>query len=157
LRGQHQLPDTLLDMRQMRIAEGLRHQQRHAQYELGLREVLGGTLMRRMRARMREVGGAIQKIDIAKQEHPFPRHEHVVEEDDAVHLLEARAERMVEMRAAEVEALAAQKSEPRRAARYRKADRKRTVRLGMARHARRVDADLVGERTQCREDARTAY
>ena len=64
---------------------------------------------------------------------------------------------MVEMRAAEVEALAAQESETRRAARDRKADRERAVRLGMPRHARRIDADLVGERSQGRQDARAAH
>src|SRR5882724_2340151 len=98
----------------MRVAERLRHQQCHAQYELGLGEVLDRTLMRRMRGRMGRSRGAVEEVDVAQQEHPLPRHQHVVEEDDAIHLLEARAERVVEMRAPEIEALAAQESEPRR-------------------------------------------
>src|SRR5204862_213428 len=72
-------------------------------------------------------------------------------------LLEARAERVVEMRAAEIKALAAQEFETRRAARDRKTDRERAVGLGVPCHARRVDADLVGKRPQCREDPRAAH
>src|SRR5215467_5020187 len=115
----------------MGIAQRLRHQQRHAQYEFGLGEVLGGALVRRMRARMRDVGGAVQKIDIAQQKHAFPRHQYVVEEDNAVHLLETRAERMVETGAAIVEAFAAQEFDARSTARDRKADRKRAVAFSM--------------------------
>jgi len=64
---------------------------------------------------------------------------------------------MVEMRPAQIEALAAQEFEARRAARDREADRERAVGFGMPRHARRVDADLVCERPQCREDPRAAH
>ena len=48
---------------------------------------------------MATFGMFIEQIDIAKQEDALPRHEHVIEEDDGIHLLEARAERMVEVRA----------------------------------------------------------
>ena len=95
---------------------------------------------------MGDVGGAVQQIDVAQQEDPLPRHQHIVEEDDAIHLLETRAERMVEMRAAEIEAFAAEEAEPRRATRDREVERERAVRLGVAGHARRIDADLVGKR-----------
>ena len=57
----------------------------------------------------------------------------------------------------EIEAVAAQEFEPRRAAGDRKAQRERAVAFGVARHARRIDPDLVGERPQGRENARAAH
>ena len=110
---QHQLADPLLGVRQVRVAERLRHQQRDAEHELAFGEVLGGALMRRMRRRMGDVRRLVQPVDIVEQEHALPRHQHVVEEHDAIHLLEARAQGMVEMRAAEIEAVAAEEFEPR--------------------------------------------
>ena len=55
----------------------------------------------------------VAAVDVAVQEHVLPRHEDVVENDDGIHLLEARAKRMVEMRAAVVDALAADELEAR--------------------------------------------
>src|SRR5204862_8364386 len=119
--------DPLLGMLQMRIAEGLRHQQRDTEHELAFGEVLGGALMRRMRRRMSGVRRRVQPLDIVEQEYSLPRHQHVVEEHDAIHLLEARAQGMVDMRAAEIEAVAAQEFESLGAARDRQIDRKRAV------------------------------
>ncbi len=116
-----------------------------AEHEFAFGEVLRRPLMRRMRRGMGRGGGRVQPVNITQQEDPLPRHHHVVEEDDAIHLLEARGERVVEMRTPEIEAVAAQEFEPRRAAGDRKAQRKRAVALGVARHARRIDPDLVGE------------
>ena len=99
----------------------------------------------------------VEPVDIAQQKHTLPRHHHIIEKDDAIHLLKARTERLVEMRAALVKAVAAQKFEPRCTARDRKAQRERAVAFGMAAHARRVNADLVGKRPQCRQDARAAH
>ena len=82
------------------VAERLRHEQRDAEHKLAFREVLGGTLMRRMRGGMGGLGRAVQALHVAEQEHALPGHQHVVEEDDAIHLLEARAERVIEMRPA---------------------------------------------------------
>ena len=124
---QHQFANALLDIRQVRIAQCLRHQQCHAQHELGFGKVLDRPLMRRVRRGMRHIGGAVEEIDIAQQKDALPRHQHIVEKDDAIHLLEARAERVVEMRAPQIEALAAQEFEARRAARDRKADRERAM------------------------------
>ena len=70
------------------VAKGLRHQQRYAEHELALGKILDGTLMSRM---SREVGGnasLVEKLDITQQEYTLPRHKHVVEEDDAIHLVE---------------------------------------------------------------------
>src|SRR5215831_15620180 len=61
------------------------------------------------------------------------------------------------MRTPEVEALAAKKSDPRRSARDRKADRERAMRLTVPGHARRIDADFVRKWPQCRKDACAAY
>ena len=154
---EHQFSDALLDMGQLRIAECLGHQQCHAEHEFGLGEVLDRPLMGRMGGRMCHIGGAVEEVHVAQQEDSFPRHQHIVEEDDAIHLLETRAERVVEMRPPQIEALAAQEFEARRAARDREADRERAVVLGVPPHAWRIDADLVRERPQCREDPRAAH
>ena len=139
------------------LPKRLRHQQCNAQHELGFGEVLGRALMRRMCRGVGDVGGAVQHVDIAEQEDPFPGHQYIIEKDRAVHLLETRAERVVEMRPAEIEALAAQEFEPRRAAWDRKAQRERAVALGVPAHARRIDPDLVGQRPQSRQDPRAAH
>ena len=55
---------------------------------------------RRRRCRIQRVASR----DVAAQEYALPRHQHVVEHDHRVHLVEARRERVVEARAAEVEA-----------------------------------------------------
>ncbi len=106
---------------------------------------------------MSDVGGGVEPVDIAQQKHPLPRHQHVVEKDDAVHLFEAGGERVVEMRAAGIDAVAAQEAQPLGAARDRKGERERAVPLGVTAHARRIDGDLVGERPQGGEDAGAAH
>jgi len=45
-------------------------------------------LMGRMRRRMGDMRRRVEPVDVVEQEHPLPRHEDVVEEDDAIHLLE---------------------------------------------------------------------
>src|SRR5262249_3497943 len=99
----------------------------------------------------------IEKADVAENENALPRHQYVVEEDDAVHLLEARAQRMVEMRAALIEAVAAEELEARGAAGNGERQRKGARPLGVEADARRIDRDLVGERPERREDARPAH
>lgn len=61
------------------------------------------------------------------------------------------------MRTPEIEAVAAQEFEPRRAAGDCKAQRERAVAFGVAGHARRIDPYLVGERPQGRENACAAH
>ncbi len=75
-------------MRKMSIAERLRHQERDAQDQFALRKILGRPLMRRMSRRVRLKRGPIHQINVAQQEHALPRHQHVVEKDNAIHLLE---------------------------------------------------------------------
>ena len=110
-----------------------------------------------MRRIVRGVRRAVQQADIAVHEHPLPRHFHIVEEHDAVHLLEARAERMVEMRPSEIEAVAAQEAQPRCSARDGEGDRERAVVLGVLSKPRRIHRDLVGERAKRRQHARAAH
>ena len=119
----------------MGVAERPSHQERHAQDELALGEVLRRPLVRGVHRRAGGHRGAVDEADVAQHEHPLPRHQHVVEEGDAVHLLEARAERMVEVRASEVEALSTQEAQARRAARNREVDGERAVRLRQLREA----------------------
>ena len=104
-------------------ADRVHERAREAEHELGLGDVLDDDLVRHVhdgaRARVRLVAA----LDVAVQEHALPRHEDVVEHDDGVHLLEARAERMIEMRAPVVDALAADESQARGVGRNREAER----------------------------------
>ena len=53
---------------------------------------------------------------VAQQEHPLPRHEHIIEERQRVHFLETRPQGMVKGGAVEVETFAAEEFQPRRIA-----------------------------------------
>ena len=123
-------------MGQVGVPERLRHEERQTEDELALGDVLGGALMRRVRHRVRAGGGAVEQIDVPQEEHALPWHQHVVEEDDAIHLLEARAEGMLEVRAPEVEALPTQELQARRGAGDGEVERERAVGLGVPRDAR---------------------
>ena len=103
----YQLAEPLLGMRQAGIAERLRHQKRDAEDQFTLGKILGCALMGRMPRRVGFKSGAVDEVHVAQQEHALPRHQHIVEKDHAVHVLEARGERMVEVRMLEVETLAA--------------------------------------------------
>src|SRR5260370_25153527 len=63
---------------------------------------------------------------------------------------------MVEVRTAKIEAFAAQKSEPRRAAWNCEADRERAMAFGHSTQPRGVDRDFIRDRPQRRQDARAA-
>src|SRR5213079_3077919 len=95
----------------------------------------------------------VEPIDVIEQEDALPRHQDIVEEHDAIHLLEARAERMIEMRAPEIKAVAAEEFEPLGAAGDREIDRERAVLLAVPSEARRIDRDLICERPQRGENA----
>src|ERR1051326_7902078 len=99
----------------------------------------------------------VEELYVAEEENALPRHQHIVEEHDAVHLLEARAERVIEMRAALIEAVAAEELEPRGAAWNGKRQRVRAVPLGIHADAGRIDCDLVRERPERRENAGAAH
>ena len=141
----------------LRVAECLRHQVRQPQHELAFREVLGGALVRGMGGEMRAHRGVVQPVHLAQQEHALPRHQHVVEEHDAVHLLEARAERMVEMRAADVEAVAAEEAQAGRAAGNGEVQHEGIVAAGVLRGAWRIDRDFVGQRPERGQHAGAAH
>ena len=76
-------------MGQVGVAERLGHQERDAEHELAFGEVLGGALVRGVGHRVGGERGVVEDLHVAQHEHPLPRHQHVVEEHDAVHLLEA--------------------------------------------------------------------
>src|SRR6266436_5362351 len=63
---------------------------------------------------------------------------------------------MVEVRTSQIEAFPAQKSEPRRAAWNREADRERAMAFGHSTQPRGVDRDFIRDRPQRRQDARAA-
>ena len=136
-------------------ADGAHHQRGEAEHELALGDVLDHHLVRHVDdgagARVRLVAA----LDVAIQEDVLPRHEHVVEDHDRVHLLEARAERMIEVRAAVVDALAADEAQARRVVRNGEAERVRRVFLRALQQRRGEHHDLVGDR-QRREHAAAA-
>src|SRR5579872_7371696 len=99
-----------------------------------------------MRGVMRGVGRAVQNVDVAVDEHTVPRHFDIVEEYDAVHFLKTRTERMVEMRAAESEAVAAEEAQAGCAAGNGERHGERAVVFGMLAETRRVDRDVIGQR-----------
>ena len=110
-----------------------------------------------MRGVMRGVGRAVQQVDIAIDEHAFPWHFDIVEEHDAIHFLEARAERVVETRAAEVEAVAAEEAQAGGAAGDGEGDGERAVVFGVLAEAWGVDRDIVGQGPQGGQHARAAH
>ena len=157
LRVHHQLAQALFRVRQVGVAQRPGHVQRHAQDELALGQVLGRALMRGVHRGAGGQAGAVDQVDVAQEKHALPRHQDVVEEGDAVHLLEARAQRMVEARAFQVEALAAEELQTRGADRDGEVEREGAVRLIHLGQARRVDRDLVGDGRQRGQHARAAH
>ena len=129
-------------------------QRDEAEDELRLRARARHDLVRHVHGGARLGVDRVAQLRLPDDEAPLPGHEHVVEHDDRVDLLEARRERMVEVAAAEVEALATQEAQAGRVARDRERERVGRV-LGRAlEHRRGHDEDLVGERADRREDAR---
>jgi hypothetical protein len=98
----------------------------------------------------------VAELGVAEQEAALERDVHVVEDDDGVHLLEAPAERAVEVRRAVVERLAADEAEARRVARDRERERVRSILLGALEHGRGHHEQLVGNRPDRRQHARAA-
>src|SRR5262249_48569069 len=98
LRVHHEFPQTLLGMGEMAVPEHMRHEQGSPQDQFTLRHIFGCTLMRRMVGRVRGRGSGVDHADITKQKYTLPWNQHIIEEDYSVHLLEARAEGMLEVR-----------------------------------------------------------
>ena len=96
----------------------------------------------------------VAELRLPDDEAPLPRNEDVVEHDDRIDLFEARRERMVEVAAAEVEALATQEAQAGRVARDCERERVGRVLGRSFEHGRGHDEDLVGEGADRREDAR---
>jgi hypothetical protein len=150
---QHQLADHRLDLGRLGRAERLDHEQRDAKEELAFGEVLGRALVGGMGRVIGAWSEVVEEPHVAEQEDALPRHQHVVEEDDAVHLLEAGAERVVEMGTAEIVAVAAKEAQALGGAGNGEGEREGAVRAGVEAEARRIDRDLVGVGTEGREDA----
>ena len=99
---------------------------------------------------------AVAELGLPDDEAALVRDEDVVEDHDRVDLLEARPERVVEVAAAEVEALAAQEAHARRVARQRERVGVRRVVLRALEHGRRHHEDLVRERPDRGQDPRAS-
>ena len=112
------LGDQLLDLGDLARAQGLYHQAGQPQHEFALDHILGDHLVAGMGVAVGAPGPVVAQVNVAVQENPLPGNQHVVEEDDAVHLLESRCQGMIEVRTAQVEAFPAQKFQSRRVARY---------------------------------------
>ena len=139
----------LLRLLLSRRSQRLGHQRRQAQHELALGDVLGDHLVAGVQV---AVGGLLQvvaQLHVAQQEHVFPRHEYVVEEGHGIQLLEAGAQRVVEVGLPVVEALAALVAQSRRIVGDGESE---GVRLGglAGKLVRRggIQRDLLGQRGQ---------
>jgi hypothetical protein len=88
---------------------------------------------------------------VVDQEHALPRHEHVLEEHDRVHLLETRRKGGVEAGLALVVAVAAEEAHPGSRGRERECERVRGGRRVVLQDRRREYEDLVAERPERRE------
>ena len=128
LRRHDHLGQPLAHMRQAHGVAGLGDSRRQPEQELALDHVLDHHLMHHVDDR---VGGPVHRvasIHVAADKNVFHRHRsRGRREDDAVHLVEARGERMVEARAPDIERVAAEKPEPRRGVRtgHREGERER--------------------------------
>ncbi len=98
----------------------------------------------------------MQSSGCADDEAALVRDEHVVEDDDRVDLLEPGAERVIEVAAPEVEALAAEKAHSRRVARERERIGVRRVVGCPLEDGRGHDEDLVRKRADGGEQPRAA-
>src|SRR6185437_4653701 len=103
-------------MRKTDSVADLRDLRGETEQELGLDGILYHHLMHHVDD---GVSFAIERVaagDVATEEDPRPRNQHVVEDDNTVHLLEARREGRVEIRPSDIEAVAAEKSQTPRIA-----------------------------------------
>ena len=98
----------------------------------------------------------VAQLHITLEEDALPGDEHVVKDDDGIHLLEAGAERMIEVRAADVKALPTDEPQARRVARDREGVRIRRGIAALLQHGRGEDHDLLGERCGRGQHARAA-
>ena len=95
----------------------------------------------------------VHALDVLVDEHAFPRHQHVVEDDDRIHLVEPRGERMV-IGVSARQRLAAHHPQPLGVRRDRKGDRVLLVLGRML--SERPHEDLVRVRSGGRQHLRPA-
>src|SRR5581483_9635768 len=150
------LREALLHVLELLDADRLADERREPEHELRLRGRPRRDLVRHVHGRRRPRVELVAELRVPEHEAALVRDEDVVEDHDRVDLLEARAERVVEVAAPVVERLAADEAQAERVARDRDGERVRAV-LGRAlQHRRREDEQLVGDRPDRREDARAA-
>jgi len=76
-------------MVQLFRAQSFDHLSGQSQDELGFYHASGGNLMSGVGVHLGGIAVVIAHVHVSQQENPFPRHQHVVEEDHRVHLFEA--------------------------------------------------------------------
>src|SRR5215510_7473561 len=138
-------------MGEMAVPEHMCQEQGSPQHQLALRHILCSALMCRMVGGVRGRGRGIDHADIAEQKHTLPRDQYVVEEDDGVHLLEARSEGMLEVRLPDIKTLATQEFEAWRAAGDGETEGVGAMPFGHTAHAWRIHSDLVCQRAEGRQ------
>ena len=129
--------------------QGASHQIGETQHELAFDHILGHYLMAGMGVAVGGLGPAISQLHVPQQEYPFPRHQNVIEKYDGVHFLEPGAQRMIEMGAAQVKTLPAEKLHPRRVAGQGKSEGVAVSGIaGQSVGPGRIDNNLVGKRAE---------
>ena len=111
------LGGLLLHVLELLDPDRLGEQRDEAEDELRLRARARHDLVGHVRGGARLRVDPVAELRLPDDEAALPRDEDVVEHHDRVDLLEARRERVVEVAAAEVEALAAEEAQARRVAR----------------------------------------
>src|SRR5262245_21657547 len=155
-RGEHEFADVRLGVRHVSVSKSFGHQQCNAEHELTLSEILSCALVGRVRREVSCNTRLVEELYISKKKYALPRHEHVVEEDDAIHLVEPRAQRIVKARTPLIEIVATKEPKSFRAARNRKVEGERIMSIRMKWNTRRVHCDLVGEGPERGEDTRAS-
>ena len=117
LEGDDHLGRLLLDVLELLDADRLGQQRDEAEDELRLRARARHDLVGHVRRGAGLGVDRVAELRLPDDEAPLPGNEDVVEHDDRIDLLEARRERMVEVAAAEVEALATEEAQAGRVAR----------------------------------------
>ena len=99
----------------------------------------------------------VAQLNIPQQKDPLPGHQHIIEENDGIHLLETGTQGMIKVGTAHVEALPAEKLQAGSVAGDREGERVApgVVTQPMAGHG--IDGDLIGDGPQRRQHPATPY
>ena len=151
-----QLAEVLLDVLELADADGVGDLAGQAEVELGLGEGAGDDLVGHQGAGAGLGVPGVAQFGVAEHEDAVVRDEHVVEDDDRVHLLEPGRQGLVERAAAVMQRRAAVVLQAGAVVRDRERERVRRVLGGAAQHRGREDKQFVGDRAEGGEQPRAA-